>query len=100
MPGFSSSPARKRAGETPGQLSFVSGKGVPSWKHRSRLQLILKMSPGPPEVQSRLQHRYLDLPASRGEAGTRRVGNSRWHTFFPEPHPSAGFPPVVADFKS
>lgn len=92
MPGFSSSPARKRAGETPGQLSFVSGKGMPSWKHRSRLQLILKMSPGPLEVQSRLQHRYLDLPASRGEAGTRRVGNSRWHTFFPEPHPSAGFP--------
>ena len=93
MPGLGSSPARKRAGETPGQPCFVSGKGMPSWKHRRRHQLILKMSPGPPEVQSRLPHGHLDLPASRGEAGRGgRVRNSRWHTFFPEPHPSAGFP--------
>lgn len=73
---------------------------MPSWKHRSRLQLILKMSPGPPEVQSRLQHRYLDLPASRGEAGTRGSGTAAGTRSFQSHIRLLDFPPVVADLKS
>lgn len=75
MPGLSDQTSQKKgAGAVLGQLSFVPGEDTPSWKSSSGLELIQKVSPGHPQLQSRLQSMHRGLPASTAEAGKREGG--------------------------